>query len=303
MNIGNIGNITDSFKNPGSGSVRVPSPDDFTTIFTDIKTAVMEFVDSMMSGAKKSTLGASFMENASHIIGLAVLILGFVLYIQIQIGNEEASKDVRNTNKYATSIIDDIDAEKPSSKISKRVTIELFTPTPTTSTPTPKLENPHEPPEQAKREPMTAENASVASIGTAVENTVIGAVSNLLPNGPSMETREKLQQKSANCKTTDGFCKLNHDKLDKVCSDITSQGTCAEKCCCGWVKFSNTDKSGVEPKAGSGVLNSLGISPDGKCVAGSVDGPELTFGRDIDYYYYMGECMKGVCKPKGSKSS
>ena len=221
MNFGNIGNITDSFKNPGSGSVRVPSPDDFTTIFTDIKTAVMEFAESMMSGAKKSTLGASFMENASHIIGLAVLILGFVLYIQIQIGNEEASKDVRNTNKYATSIIDDIDAEKPSSKISKRVTIELFTSTP-------KLENPHEPPEQAKREPMTAESASVASIGNAVENTVIGAVSNLLPNGPSMATREKLQQKSATCKSTDGFCKLNHDKLDKACSDITSQGTCAE---------------------------------------------------------------------------
>lgn len=295
----NFGNITDSFKNPGSGSVRVPSPDDFTTIFTDIKTAVMEFAESMMSGAKKSTLGASFTENASHIIGLAVLILGFVLYIQVQIGNEEASKDARNTNKYATSIIDDIDAEKPSSKISKRVTIELFTPT---HTPTPTLENPHEPSEQTKREPMTADNASVASIGTAVENTVIGAVSNLLPNGPSMETREKLQQKSATCKSTDGFCKLNHDKLEKVCSDITSQGTCSEKCCCGWVKFSNTDKSGVEPKAGSGVLNSLGISPDGKCVAGSVDGPDLTFGRDIDYYYYMGECMKGVCKPKGSKS-
>lgn len=300
MNFGNIGNITDSFKNPGSSSIRVPSPDDFTTIFTDIKTAVMEFAESMMSGAKKSTLGASFMENASHIIGLAVLILGFVLYIQIQIGNEEASKDVRNTNKYATSIIDDIDAEKPSSKISKRVTIELFT-TPTT----PKLENPHEPPEQAKREPMTADSASVASIGTAVENTVIGAVSSLLPNGPSMATREKLQQKSATCKSTDGFCKFNHDKLDKACSDITSQGTCAEKCCCGWVKFSNTNEGsgGVEPKPGSGVLNSLGISPDGKCVAGSVDGPELTFGRDIDYYYYMGECMKGVCKPKGSKSS
>jgi hypothetical protein len=300
MNFGNIGNITDSFKNPGSGSVRLPSPDDFTTIFTDIKTAVMEFVDMMTSGAKKSTLGASFMENASHIIGLAVLILGIVLYIQIQIGNEEASKDVRNTNKYATSIIDDIDAEKPSSKISKRVTIELFTPP--TPTSTPKLENPHKKPDQAKLEPMTADNVSVASIGTAVENTVIGAVSNLFPNGPSMETREKLQQKSATCKSTDGFCKLNHDKLDKVCSDITSQGTCAEKCCCGWVKFSNVDEGsdGVQPKPGSGVLNSLGISPDGKCVAGSIDGPELTFGRDIDYYYYMGECMKGVCKPKGS---
>jgi hypothetical protein len=51
---------------------------------------------------------------------------------------------------------------------------------------------------------------------------------------------------------------------------------------------------------GKGVLNSLGISPDGKCVPGNADGPEFINGRNVDYYYYMGECMKGVCKPKGT---
>jgi len=127
----NMDNVSDTFKNPGSGinasSIRTPSPDDLTTIFTDIKVAAMEFLESMISGAKKSTLGASFMENASQIIGLAIVILGFVLYIQIQVGNEQAEGG-RRENKYATSIVDDIDVDKPSNKISKKINIELFTP-------------------------------------------------------------------------------------------------------------------------------------------------------------------------------
>jgi hypothetical protein len=285
-----FGNIGDTFKNPGSGisanSIRTPSADDLTTIFTDIKTAIMEFLETMMSGAKKSTLGASFMENASQILGLAVIMLGIGLYIQIQIGNENAS--TTSGNKYATSITDEIDMDRPSSKISKKVTIEMFTPG--------TVPNPHDPAELAKRT-IKGDAGSIANIGTNVEDTIISAVSNVIPNGPSKQTRDKLKEKSASCKSTDEFCKYNHDKLEKVCGDIKSQNTCSEKCCCGWAKFSNEkDGGGI----GTGVLNSLGISPDGKCVPGNADGPEFINGRNIDYYYYMGECMKGVCKPKGT---
>lgn len=289
-----FGNLSDTFKNPGSGiganSIRTPSADDFTTIFTDIKTAIMEFLETMMSGAKSSTLGASFMENASQILGLAVIMLGVGLYIQIQIGNKNAS--TTSGNKYATSITDEIDMDRPSSKISKKVTIEMFTSPPSAGN----IPNPHDPPELAKRT-IKGDSASIANIGTNVENTIISAVSNVIPNGPSKQVRDKLKEKSASCKSTDEFCKYNHDKLEKVCGDIKSQNTCSEKCCCGWAKFSNENESGG---IGTGVLNSLGISPDGKCVPGNADGPEFINGRNIDYYYYMGECMKGVCKPKGS---
>lgn len=291
-----FGNITDTFKTPGSGisasSIRTPSADDLTTIFTDIKNATIEFLETMMSGAKNSTLGASFMENASQILGLAVIMLGVGLYIQIQIGNENAS--TTSGNKYATSISDEIDMDKPSSKISKKVTIEMFTNSPTSSSGT--IPNPHDPTELAKRK-ITGDSGSIANIATNVEDTIISAVSNVIPNGPSKQVRDKLKEKSASCKSTDDFCKHNHDKLEKACGDIKSQSTCSEKCCCGWAKFSNEkDGGGI----GTGVLNSLGISPDGKCVPGNADGPEFINGRNIDYYYYMGECMKGVCKPKGS---
>ena len=293
-----FGNITDTFKTPGSGisasSIRTPSADDLTTIFTDIKNATIEFLETMMSGAKNSTLGASFMENASQILGLAVIMLGVGLYIQIQIGNENAS--TTSGNKYATSISDEIDMDKPSSKISKKVTIEMFTNSPTSSPSSGTIPNPHDPTELAKRK-ITGDSGSIANIATNVEDTIISAVSNVIPNGPSKQVRDKLKEKSASCKSTDDFCKHNHDKLEKACGDIKSQSTCSEKCCCGWAKFSNEkDGGGI----GTGVLNSLGISPDGKCVPGNADGPEFINGRNIDYYYYMGECMKGVCKPKGT---
>lgn len=289
-----FGNVGDTFKNPGSGigasSIRTPSADDLTTIFTDIQTAVMEFLETMMSGAKSSSLGASFMENASQIMGLAVIILGVGLYIQIQIGNENAS--TTSGNKYATTISDEIDIDKPSSKISKKVTIEMFTSPPSSGN----IPNPHDSAGLAKRT-ITGNAMSIANLGTNIEDTIISAVSRVIPNGPSKQVRDKLKEKSASCKSTDDFCKYHHDKLEKACGDIKSQNTCSEKCCCGWAKFSNEDDAGG---MGKGVLNSLGISPDGKCVPGNADGPEFINGRNIDYYYYMGECMKGVCKPKGT---
>jgi hypothetical protein len=294
-----FGNIGDSFKNPGAASspIQTPSSDDLTTLFTDAKTVLMNAVQTLVSGATASTLGASFMENAPQIVGLAVFILGIILYIQIQVGNEQASS--RNDNKYASSIADSIDLEKPSSKISKKVTLELFTPQAASrSSPDASVPNPHDPPGLATRS-MKGGTVSASTMGNNIEDAIVHAVSTIIPNAPSAQTRERLEQKSATCKSTDAFCKQNHADIEKVCGDIKSQGTCSEKCCCGWVKFSNegNNKGG---SAGKSVLHSVGISPDGKCVAGDVKGPELTFNRDIDYYYYMGECMKGVCKPKGT---
>jgi hypothetical protein len=286
-----------------ASSLQTPSADDLTTLFTDAKTVVVDLMQTLLSGAKTSTLGASFMENAPQIVGLAVFILGFVLYIQIQLASESASASASSSgardNKYAGGISDSIDMEKPSTRISKKVTLELFTPQAASrSSPDATPPNPHDPPGLATRN-LKSGNASVSNLGDNLEDAMVHAVSTVIPNGPSAQTREKLEQTSATCKSTDNFCKHNHSDLGKACGDIKGQGTCSEKCCCGWVKFSEEGNS-KGGGAGKSVLHSLGISPDGKCVAGGVKGPELTFDRDIDYYYYMGECMKGVCKPKGT---
>ena len=307
-----FGNINDAFKtqsiaasssSSSSTAFSKPGMDDLTTLFTDAKNAIVDVLQTLLSGAKTSTLGASFMENASQIVGVAVLILGVVLYIQIQVGNMNAASTGKDNTHASSSISDSIDIDKPSSKISKKITLELFTPQNTGSGDTGDGSfppNPHAAPGLETRS-LKGGTASAATMGADIEDAVIQAVSNIIPNGPSKQTKDKLQHTSATCKSTDNFCKHNHANIEKACSDIKSQGTCAEKCCCGWVKFADdegNDKGGGG--IGTGVLHSVGISPDGKCVAGKVNGPELTFNRNIDYYYYMGECMKGVCKPMGT---
>ena len=299
--ITDFGNINDAFKNPSTVSTSLsfskPSADDLTTLFTDAKTAIMDIMQTFLSGAKTSTLGASFMENAPQIVGLAVLILGVVLYIQIQVGSINAST-TKDSTYASSSIADSIDLNT-SSKISKKITLELFTPQNTRADETAGSlpPNPHEPPGLVTRS-LKGGTASVATMGANIEDAIIHAVSSVIPNGPSEQTKDKLKHASATCKSTDNFCKHNHANIEKVCGDIKNQGTCSEKCCCGWVKFA--DEGNAKGGVGKGVLHSVGISPDGKCVAGNADGPELTFSRNIDYYYYMGECINGVCKPMGT---
>ena len=295
-------NSGDFFKQPKPVSLSgsIPSSDDLTSLFTDAKDFALDIFKNLADGAKASDLGASFMENASQIIGLAVLLLGIALYIQIKTVSENNAKD-----KTENQISEMGDKEKT---VSKKITLELFTPVAGSvddaADAAAAKANPHDPPKLANRDGSAIKNAINGKIN--FENIISDSISTMVPSGPSETKRENLRNTARSCNSTSEFCKANHGDIQKACGDITTQSSCAQKCCCGWVKFSvdntsdSSDKKGSASNAQSSALNGFGISPDGKCVAGNADGPELTFNRDIDYYYYMGECMKGVCKSKGT---
>lgn len=305
----NFGENSDFFKpKPVALSGETPGPADLTSLFTDAKDFIMDLFKQMSADAKTTTLGASFMENASQIIGLAVLMLGIALYVQIKsvqdLNDGPASASAAVSDKYSTSIADTGDRQN---LISKKVSIELFS---NSDSKNGKNDdpNPHAPPKLANRDGSTIKNITKGKIDLG--EIITDTVSTMIPAGPSDALRSKMKDVSRACNTTNEFCKHNQADIQKACGDITSQGACAQKCCCGWVKFSGgassekakgkgSSESGMAD-AKSSALTGFGISPDGKCVAGNADGPELTFDKDVDYYYYMGECMNGICKSKGT---
>jgi hypothetical protein len=296
-------------------SQSVPSSDDLTSLFTDAKDFFMDMFKQISTGAKNSTLGASFMENASQIMGLAVLLIGMALYIQI--------KSVRTSDepdRYSTAITETGD---PQNLVSKKVTVELLSGMSALSglntltgggggaaDPDSKNLNPHATPSLANRNGSTIKNISNGKIN--FEDIITDSISTMIPPGPSEDVLARMKDVSRKCGSTDEFCNLNQGDMQTACGNIASQNSCAQKCCCGWVKFSGgasdagskasepASSSGAMANAKTSALHGFGVSPDGKCVAGNSAGPELTFDKDIDYYYYMGNCMKGVCKSKGT---
>ena len=295
----------DMFKpKPIELSKSVPSSADLTSLFTDAWESATDMFKQLTSDAKTTTLGASFMENASQIMGLAVLLIGIALYIQIK-NVRDNDNDKPDKNTPAVSELGD-----KQNTVSKKVMIELFSGAAAAAAAENPNPNPHDTPALANRTGSTMTNISNGKIN--FDDIISDSISTIIPAGPSDATRSKLQDVSRACGSTNEFCKHNQSDLQKACGDITNQSSCAQKCCCGWVKFGDNgdkgDKGAQGVKGGStmmsdarsSALNGFGISPDGKCVAGGASGPELTFNRDIDYYYYMGECMKGVCKSKGT---
>lgn len=300
----NFGENSDFFKpKPIALSGETPGPADLTSLFTDARDFIINMFKQLSADAKTTTLGTSFMENAAQIIGLAVLMLGIALYVQIKSAqdlNIDAAPD-----KYSTSIADTGDRDNI---ISKKVSIELFSNSDGANGKNDNP-NPHAPAKLANRDGSTINNITNGKID--IGDIITDTVSIMTPRGPSDAVRSKLKDASRACSATNEFCKHNQADLQKACGDIASQDSCAQKCCCGWVKFSGGTKENENAKgkgsSGSGMadaksaaLTGFGISPDGKCVAGNVDGPDLTFNKDIDYYYYMGECMNGICKTKGT---
>ena len=279
----NFGENSDFFKpKPVALSGETPGPADLTSLFTDAKDFIMDLFKQMSADAKTTTLGASFMENASQIIGLAVLMLGIALYVQIKSVQEldiDAAPD-----KYSTSIADTGDRDNI---ISKKISVELFSNSDDSKNGKNDDPNPHAPPKLANRDGSTIRNITKGKVDLG--DIITDTVSTMTPSGPSDAVRAKLKDASRACNATNEFCKHNQADLQKACGDITTQNSCAQKCCCGWVKFSGGDKENAKGSgmadAKSAALNGFGISPDGKCVAGNADGPELTFNKDIDYYY------------------
>jgi hypothetical protein len=110
-------------------------------------------------------------------------------------------------------------------------------------------------------------------------------------------------------KCSDKFCVLNQkspEDLEKACNSVTSRTMCGTKCCCGWTKYvgfeGDNDPTVVmntaEANAADPSGRSDGAKVPGKCVAGNskmpFDRTDLTNQpRDIEYYYYLGQCVGG----------
>jgi len=208
----------------------VPSSADLTSLFTDAWDFAADIFKQLTSDAKTTTLGASFMENASQIMGLAVLLLGLALYIQI--------KNVRDNDPPDDNIGTAADLGDKQNSISKKITIELFSSGGADNVNI----NPHDSPGRANRAGSTLNNISNGKIN--FDDIISDSISTLIPAGPSEAMRSRLHDVSRACGSTDEFCKHNQSDIQKACGDITSQSSCAQKCCCGWVKFGDTGDKG-----------------------------------------------------------
>ena len=116
-------------------------------------------------------------------------------------------------------------------------------------------------------------------------------------------------------KCSDKFCVMNQkspDDLEKACNSVTSRTMCGTKCCCGWTKYAgfegDNDPTVVMNTAEANVKDPSGASATvpGKCVAGNSKTPfdrvdNQNKDRDIEYYYYLGQCVGGRgCMNKGA---
>jgi len=116
-------------------------------------------------------------------------------------------------------------------------------------------------------------------------------------------------------KCSDKFCVMNQkspEDLEKACNSVTSRMMCGTKCCCGWTKYvgfeGDNDPTVAMNTAQANADDPSGASATvpGKCVAGNSKTPfdrvdNQNQARDIDYYYYLGQCVGGRgCMNKGA---
>ena len=116
-------------------------------------------------------------------------------------------------------------------------------------------------------------------------------------------------------KCSDKFCVMNQkspEDLEKACNSVTDRTMCGTKCCCGWTKYvgfeGDNDPTVVMNTAEANMKDPSGQSSNvpGKCVAGNSKTPfdrtDLkNQPRDIEYYYYLGQCVGGRgCMNKGA---
>lgn len=114
-------------------------------------------------------------------------------------------------------------------------------------------------------------------------------------------TQRELEKIHTGCRSD--FCVIHNkspEELEKSCNSISNEKVCSTKCCCGWTKFIGHEGD-TDPVT---VANSEKAKKDGKeqktgkCVSGNSKTPlnykDVTNQeRDIEYYYYMGKCVKG----------
>jgi len=230
--------------------------------------------ESGVSTFKGTSLGESFFKNISAIIVVVFILLGGVLYIEF------ATSGSPGTNGAAGPKTQYID---------KTVYIE-----PNTG--------------------LDAGRQSGRALPTDVPWTVPAlSIRNELTEAFGSKYSEA-ELENIHTKCSDKFCVMNQkspEDLEKACNSVTDRTMCGTKCCCGWTKYvgyeGDNDPTVIMNTAESNANDPSGASATvpGKCVAGNSKTPfdrtDLkNQERDIEYYYYLGQCVGGRgCMNKG----
>lgn len=235
--------------------------------------------ESSVSSFKGTSLGESFFKNISAIIVVVFILLGGVLYIEFANSSHAGALGAATGPK--------------KEYIDKTVHIE---------------------PNTGLNDDAAASTESRA-LPTDVPWTV-----------PTLSIRNELKEafgtkytdaelENIHTKCSDKFCVMNQkspEDLEKACNSVTSRMMCGTKCCCGWTKYTgfegdndptvamNTAQANADDPSGASA------TVPGKCVAGNSKTPfdrvdNQNQARDIDYYYYLGQCVGGRgCMNKGA---
>jgi hypothetical protein len=227
--------------------------------------------ESGVSTFKGTSLGESFFKNISAILVVVFILLGGILYIEFATTNATAA------------------AAGPKKEFVDR-TVYI--------------------------EPNTGlDRAGTRALPTDVPWTVptLSIRNELKEAFGSKYTEAELENIHTKC--SDTFCVMNQkspEDLEKACNSVTSRTMCGTKCCCGWTKYigfeGDNDPTVVMNTAEANVADPSGESAKvpGKCVAGNSKTPfgsvnNQNQARDIDYYYYLGQCVSGRgCMNKGA---
>ena len=233
--------------------------------------------ESGVSLFKGTSLGESFFKNVTAIIIAAFILLGGILYIEFasaSVGGGGGAGGIGSTPQY----------------IEKSVYIEPNT------------------------------GLGGRDLPTDVPWTVpVLSIRNELKEAFGTKYTEA-ELENIHTKCSDKFCVLNQkspEDLEKACNSVTSRKMCGTKCCCGWTKYTGFEGDNdptvvmntAEANAADPSGRSDGAKVPGKCVAGNSKTPfdrtDLTNQpRDIEYYYYLGQCVGGRgCDNKGVVST
>ena len=249
--------------------------------------------ETSVSSFKGTSLGESFFKNITAIIVVVFILLGGILYIEFANGSGAAGAPGAASTAAATG-------GPKKEYIDKTVNIE-----PNTG--------------------LSEGGITGSAAGAASEE------SRALPTDvpwtvPALSIRNELKEafgtkytdaelENIHTKCSDKFCIMNQkspEDLEKACNSVTSRMMCGTKCCCGWTKYvgfeGDNDPTVAMNTAQANADDPSGASATvpGKCVAGNSKTPfdrvdNQNQARDIDYYYYLGQCVGGRgCMNKGA---
>lgn len=230
--------------------------------------------ESGVSTFKGTSLGESFFKNISAILVVVFILLGGILYIEFASSSATSAAGVTGETAPKKEYVDRTVYIEPNTGLDAARTLPTDVPW---TVPT-----------------LSIRNELKEAFG-------------------SKYTEAELENIHTKC--SDKFCVMNQkspEDLEKACNSVTSRTMCGTKCCCGWTKYvgfeGDNDSTVVMNTAEANVADPSGESAKvpGKCVAGNSKTPfgsvnNQNQARDIDYYYYLGQCVGGRgCMNKGA---